>query len=324
MFAWTRAVVRNSLSVSKAQCRLYASGKAKKRGPHPTVKYPLTSDMMMRNTMDFLYGMQPVLAALSQGTRQIYGLYVQHQREGDAPAPERMQALELAARQDIPVKHVPRDLLDRMSLGNLHQGIVLKADQLAADECKQLGPLADSQYWVEVQTTRTQLTPQRPFPLWVLVDRVQDPRNLGSIVRSAAFFGADGLVASRKDSCVPNAVVAKASAGALEATRFLRCRNVDRFVEKSRENGWLVVSAAVGGLGDPRVATVGGMGEIDRPVLLVLGNEGGGVRSSVLDMSHVLLSIPMRSELPRYLDSLNVGVAAGVILSSLRFKGEES
>ncbi|ORX67170.1 hypothetical protein DL89DRAFT_294944 [Linderina pennispora] len=301
MFAWTRTVVRNSLSVSKAQCRFYASGKSKKRGPHPSVKYPLTSNMMMRNSMDFLYGMQPV-----------YGLYVQHQREGDAPAPERMRALELAAQQDIPVKHVPRDLLDRMPT------------ILAADECKQLGPLADSQYWVEIQTTRTQLTPQRPFPLWVLVDRVQDPRNLGSIVRSAMFFGADGLVASRKDSCVPNAVVAKASAGALEATRFLRCRNVDRFVEKSRENGWLVVSAAAGASGDPRMATVGGMGEIDRPVLLVLGNEGGGVRSSVLDMSHVLLSIPMRSELPRYFDSLNVGVAAGVILSSLRFKGEES
>ncbi|KAJ1950122.1 Ribose methyltransferase, partial [Linderina macrospora] len=324
MHACTQAFRSNSAGVLGLARRLYSSGKAKRRERHPFVHIPLETGMMMQNNMEFVYGIQPVLAALSQGTRPAYGLYVQDQIEGDMPAPERARAIQLATAYDIPIKHVRRELLDRMSFNNHHQGISLKVDRVENRVGKKLGPFKDGTYWVEIGMMRTQMTARRPYPLWVLVDRIQDPRNLGSIIRSAVFFGAEGIVAPRRDTCAPNAVVAKASAGALEVSNFMRCKDIDKFVEHSRSNGWLVVSASVADPGTGVKATVDDLGEIDRPVLLVLGNEGQGVRESVLIQSDVHLSIPMRAELPEYFDSLNVGVAAGVILSSLRFKGEST
>jgi 21S rRNA (GM2251-2'-O)-methyltransferase len=155
-----------------------------------------------------------------------------------------------------------------------------------------------------------------PGPLWLALDEVVDPQNFGAIVRTATFLGAAGVVVCAKNSAALSPVVSKASAGALEIASLFSTRNMPRFLAESALSGWRVVGTTLDRDSIPlRTLPVG------PPTLLVLGNEGHGLRPLVQRACDVLVKIdaaPSSSLLEGgAVDSLNVAVSGGIVMHHL-------
>jgi 21S rRNA (GM2251-2'-O)-methyltransferase len=161
-------------------------------------------------------------------------------------------------------------------------------------------------------------------PVWLALDEVTDPQNLGSLLRSALFLGAAGVLVSEKNSAPLSPAVSRASAGAMELMTVHSTRNLVRTLADAAEAGWLVAGAAL-----EDSVTVGEMDHTS-PTILVLGSEGKGLRTSVLRECGMLVRVPrgdsaacaVSADHAGLVDSLNVGVAGGVLLSAVIQAGE--
>ena len=205
---------------------------------------------------------------------------------GDARVSE---ARRLAQLQGIPIADVPPGELERLAGGAPHQGIGLAvpAYEYAHPE---------------------DLVPRNGKALIVALDGVTDPRNLGSVVRSAAAFGAHGVVVPERRAAGVSASAWKASAGALARLRVARATNLARTLIAYDKAGLTVVGLAAEAsvsLADLQVAA--------DPMVLVIGSEGRGLSRLVSEACQVLVRIPMAGPV----ESLNAGVAAGVALSEI-------
>lgn len=147
----------------------------------------------------------------------------------------------------------------------------------------------------------------RPEPLIVVLDELQDPQNLGAIARTAEVAGADGLVIGRHRSAEVTPAVAKASAGAVEHLAIARVRNIADFLADAKQAGHWIYGAA--GDGEPYDSVDYSGGRV-----LVMGTEGTGLRKRVRESCDVLVALPQRGKL----DSLNVSAAAAVLIYALR------
>ncbi|WJZ97886.1 hypothetical protein VitviT2T_016456 [Vitis vinifera] len=276
-----------------------------------------------------IYGVGPVLAALSAGRREFYALYVQegldlsgnNRKKKDKKGFEKV--LKLAEKIGLSIKDLSKHDLNMVVDNRPHQGLVLDASPLEMVKIKELDPV---------------LTEGEKGPLWVALDEVTDPQNLGAIIRSAYFFGVSGVVLCAKNSAPLSGVVSKASAGSLELMELRFCKNMMQFLTSSAENGWQVLGGSV----SPRAIP---LNEISpgAPTILVLGSEGTGLRPLVERSCTQLIRIPGNipvhvtagevedvdtSEMDRRcltedfqsflaVESLNVSVAAGVLLHHL-------
>ncbi|GER28796.1 23S rRNA (guanosine-2'-O-)-methyltransferaseRlmB [Striga asiatica] len=263
-----------------------------------------------------IYGVGPVLAALSAGRRELYALYIQeglnlstNNKKKDKRSFERI--LKLAENIGLVIKDVSKHDLNMCVDNRPHQGLMLDASPLEMVDIKELDRVSPGL--------------SERVPLWVALDEVTDPQNLGAIIRSAYFFGACGLVLCAKNSAPLSGVVSKASAGALELTDLRSCRNMMRFLGSSAENGWRVLGGSV----SPKAVPIGDVGP-GKPTILVLGSEGTGLRPLVERACSELIRIPgnqpvglvdedVGSGCREFLavESLNVSVAAGVMLNHL-------
>lgn len=281
-----------------------------------------TESSVPRMVGEVVYGVSPVLAALSAGRRELYALYVQegldlssnNKKKKDKKGFERV--LKLSEKLGLDIKETSKHDLNMVADNRPHQGLVLDASPLELVKVKELDKVSSEE--------------EEKYSLWVALDEVTDPQNLGAIIRSAYFFGATGVVVCAKNSAPLSAVVSKASAGSLEVMELRYCKNMMQFLEASAENGWRVVGGSVS---HKAVA----LNEVSpgRPTILVLGNEGTGLRPlverSCTDL--VLISGNMASEVAASaecedgeveglrsflaVESLNVSVAAGLFLHHL-------
>ena len=235
-----------------------------------------------------VFGVQPVLEALRAGARPIERLTV---AEG-AHESRLREILEIARYADIPVRRVPRPELQRIAAGANHQGViatVAAAHYAHADEL--LAALA------------ARVGTQDP-PLAVVLDGVEDPRNLGAIIRTVECAGAHGVFVPERRASGLTETVAKAAAGALEYVPVARAANVVRLLEELKERGvWTVGTAA-------EAETSYTDWDWTQPCALLLGGEGEGLRRLVRERCDVLVNIPLRGRI----ESLNVSVAAGIVL----------
>ncbi|GJP34186.1 hypothetical protein CLOM_g18641 [Closterium sp. NIES-68] len=240
-----------------------------------------------------IYGVSPVLAALLSSRRRIHALYTQDGLEDglrgggkrkDKGAVER--ALRAAEEAGVERVVVSKHELNLLSGNRPHQGLVLDVSGL------QLAPIDALPVW-SVGAARAAAVSASAAeaagaaagaagaavapPVWVALDEVTDPQNLGAILRSAHFLGAAGVVVCAKNSAPLSAVVSKASAGALEIMEVHSCANMMRFLARSAANGWLVVGAAA----DPSAIPISRLSTGGSPTLLVLGSEGAGLRTNV-------------------------------------------
>ncbi len=231
-------------------------------------------------------GRNPVVEALRAGV-PANALYVAEQTERDARLRE---SLQIAVDKGISVLEVPRLELDRMTRGAVHQGLAL---QVPAYEYAHPDDLLERAH------------DANQVPLLVALDSVTDPRNLGAIVRSAAAFGAHGVVVPERRSASMTASAWKTSAGAAARIPVARATNLARTLRSYRDAGCTIAGLDMDGdvdLTDLDVAT--------DPLVLVVGSEGKGLARLVRETCDVIVGITMTDRT----ESLNAGVAAGVAL----------
>lgn len=235
-----------------------------------------------------LYGLLPVLEALRAGNRRVERVTV---AEG-AHESRLHELIELARTNGVPVRRAPRAELQRMAAGATHQGVIATVSAVA---------YADADELLEKLAARARSTDP---PLAVVLDGVEDPRNLGAIIRTAECAGVDGLFIPERRAAGLTETVAKAAAGALEYLPVARAPNVARLVEDFKARGvWTIGTDA-----DANIEYTDW--DWTQPCALLLGGEGAGLRRLVRERCDALVRIPLRG----HITSLNVSVAAGIVL----------
>jgi 23S rRNA (guanosine2251-2'-O)-methyltransferase len=234
---------------------------------------------------EMVAGRNPVVESLRAKVPAM-ALYV----TGRAQEDERVaEAVQLAAGTGIAVLETSMMELDRLTDNTVHQGVALRIrpyeyahpEDLLAERAGQIAPLI------------------------VALDGVTDPRNLGAIVRSAAAFGASGVLVPARRSAHVTAGAWKASAGALSRLRVAQCSNLTRTLEAYKQKGLFVAGLDAEGPVDVHEMTIA-----DGPMVLVVGSEGRGLSRIVASACDMLVSIPMSSGM----ESLNAGIAASIAL----------
>ena len=227
-------------------------------------------------------GRDVVLEAFRAG-KTIDKLYVQ---EGIKDGPVQSIIRE-AKKQDTIVNFVSRERLNQMSQEGRHQGVIAHA---AAYE------------YAEVEDILKAAEEKGEPPFIFLLDGIEDPHNLGAIIRTANLAGAHGVIIPKRRASGLTAVVAKTSAGALNYTPVAKVTNLAATIEELKEKGLWFVCADMNGELMYRLNLKG-------PIGLVIGSEGDGVGRLVREKCDMVASIPMKGDI----DSLNASVAAGVL-----------
>lgn len=257
----------------------------RERGEEPTIAESLIGEIV--------YGTNPVLEALRQNRRALFALYVQEGADGSGKTRGDSEIVRLAEERNVTVKSASKHDLNMACDNKPHQGVVLDAEAL------EIPILEDLPSWDGVGRA----------PVWLALDEIVDPQNLGAMLRSAHFLGVDGVVCCAKNSAPFNATVSKASAGAMEAQIVHQTGVMHRFLAKARDEGWDVVGAAA----DARAENVSDF-VVSAPTVLVMGNEGSGLRTNVRRACNRLVAIPAGVDKAQGVDSLNVSVAAGILI----------
>jgi len=199
------------------------------------------------------------------------------------------ELLYLARSRGIPVEYVAREALDRLSTTEAHQGVIAYAAVKDYIELEDL--LAISQKKGEP-------------PLYCILDGIEDPQNLGAIIRTAEGSGVHGLVVRARRAVGLTASVAKASAGAVEYVPVARVSNISQAIETLKKNGVWITGVDTTGETDFHKA------DFKSPTAIVIGSEGKGLSDLVRKRCDYLVSIPMRGKIT----SLNASIAAALVM----------
>jgi 23S rRNA (guanosine2251-2'-O)-methyltransferase len=227
-----------------------------------------------------VYGINPVLEALRAGR-------VRALRVGDRSGDRVRELLAVASQRGVRVQRVPGDELARLAGGGVHQGVVADVDDAATD-----------------YSVAELISGAADVPLLVVLDGIEDPQNLGAILRTADAAGVDGVVMQSRRSAALGGAAAKASAGAVAHVKIAQVVNIARAIEELKASGvWTI------GLAGESATSYESI-DLTMPSAIVLGAEGSGLRRLVRERCDHLAAIPMRG----HVGSLNVSVAAGIVL----------
>ena len=192
-----------------------------------------------------------------------------------------------AKKKDVMIKCVTKERLDQVSETGKHQGVIAYA---AAYEYAELEDIFDN------------AKEKGEDPFVIILDNIEDPHNLGAIIRTANLAGAHGVIIPKNRAVGLTATVARTSAGALNFTPVVKVTNISKTIQELKDRGLWFVCADMGGTEMYKLNLKG-------PIGLVIGNEGDGVSRLVRENCDMIASIPMKGDI----DSLNASVAAGVL-----------
>ncbi|HYR90706.1 MAG TPA: 23S rRNA (guanosine(2251)-2'-O)-methyltransferase RlmB [Terriglobia bacterium] len=227
-----------------------------------------------------IVGVHAVYEALTSSRQPIERIHIAR----EAHSGKVKELLDLARERGVPVRKEERSILDRMAQGQIHQGVVAISGEVSYADFKVL--LKEKK------------------PLVVVLDGVEDPHNLGAVIRTAEACKASGVVVPERHSAPLSATVVKASAGASAHLPVVRVKNLASAIDELKERGLWVVGVDPSGTQDWTSFDYTG------PVALVLGGEHKGLRRLVREHCDVLVRLPMLGKIA----SLNISVAAGVVL----------
>ncbi len=233
--------------------------------------------------MEWIVGRNPVLEALRSGQAANQLLVAEGSRAGQVEAE--------AKKHGVPIKRAPKHKLDGVAGRDHHQGVAL---QVAAHDYVDL--------WKELEKLEE--------PLILLLDGIEDPHNLGAILRSADAFGVDLVVIPKRRACALTATVARTSAGAIAHVPVARVGNIAEVVRKFKKMGIWVYGSDADGTGIPSEHN------LERPLAVVIGSEGKGIGPQLRKLCDGMFSLPMYGKV----NSLNASVATGVLLFDLTCK----
>lgn len=192
-----------------------------------------------------------------------------------------------AKKQNTIIHYVAKERLDQLSETGKHQGVIAQAAAYRYAEAEDMLKLAEE---------------KGEPPFLFILDGIEDPHNLGAIIRTANLAGAHGVIIPKRRAVGLTSTVAKTSAGALNYTPVAKVTNISATIEELKERGLWFVCADMGGESMYRL-------DLKGPIGLVIGNEGEGVSRLVREKCDFIASIPMKGDI----DSLNASVAAGVL-----------
>ncbi|MGZ8737886.1 MAG: 23S rRNA (guanosine(2251)-2'-O)-methyltransferase RlmB [Nocardioides sp.] len=241
---------------------------------------------------EWIAGRNSVVEAL-RANMPVSGVYVAEGAERDGRLRE---VFKIVADRGVSLLEVTRNELDRLTKGAVHQGLAAKVPSYEYAHPDDLLDLAAD---------------AKEPPLIVMLDSVTDPRNLGAVVRSAAAFGAHGVVIPERRAAGMTASAWKTSAGAAARIPVAQATNLNRQIKAYQEAGCMVIGLAADG-----EASLPDLDLADGPLVVVVGSEGGGLSRLVSENCDMLVSIPMVNSV----ESLNAGVAASVTLYAIAQK----
>lgn len=242
---------------------------------------------MAKPSREYIYGINPVFEVVRAGRRTLYEAYLNQTASKQPRIKKLSQYLE---RMDIPIQWVDKGRLNELASSRDHQGAVLKA--------KPYPYQASETFWGR--------------PRILLLDNVEDPHNVGGILRSAEIFGFHTILLSSKG--VPDIYpsVVKVSAGATEFLDIAKDASANKYVQSAKEKGYQVI--ALDGSGETDIQEV--CGKLSGNVLVVIGGEDRSVGQFILNQADFVAAIPQKGRI----NSLNASVAAGIALFALRAK----
>jgi 23S rRNA (guanosine2251-2'-O)-methyltransferase len=239
-----------------------------------------------------IIGRKPVLEAL-KADKPVKKIYLSETVKGKFL----LQLNSLANNKDVPIDKVPQKKLDSMAKGQNTQGVLaVKKGEFNYSSFDEILGHSKSQ----------------TYPLLLLLDSVQDPHNLGAIIRSAEAAGVDGIILTTDKSASVNETVEKTSAGAVSNIKICRVTNLNRTIQELKDEGyWIYGSQLEGAQQHTKL-------DYKNPIALILGNEEKGIRRLVAENCDFLVKIPMKGKT----ESLNVSVAAGILLFEINRQRE--
>lgn len=236
--------------------------------------------------MSEIYGRNPVIEALKSGT-EINRVYIakgaKHQVIDDI--------YKLARERQIPVAQVERKKLDQLFPGKNHQGVYASVAEMA---------------YVAWEDILGRAREKGESPLVLVLDELEDPHNLGAILRNADAFGVHGVIIPKRRSVSLTGTVAKAAAGALQYVPVARVANIAQTLKALKKEGLWICGTAMDGQTIYQAPLSG-------PLAIVIGSEGNGMRKLVAEQCDFTVSIPMKGQI----NSLNASVATGIVLSEV-------
>ncbi|TEU00373.1 MAG: 23S rRNA (guanosine(2251)-2'-O)-methyltransferase RlmB [Anaerolineales bacterium] len=242
---------------------------------------------MSGNRKETIYGRNPVREVLRAGRRRIYQIKL---AEGVVERGLLVEINDMARASGIRIKRVPRTSLDRESSN--HQGVVAIVDPFEYGSIEEM----------------LELAAERGEPPWILLlDMIQDPQNLGTLLRTAEAVGVHGVVIPARRSASVTPAVVSASSGASEHMIIARGNLADAIARLKKADLW------VAGLENTPEASIYWDADLRGPLGLVVGSEGSGMRRRVRESCDFLVGIPMRGQI----DSLNASVAGAIALYAI-------
>jgi len=235
------------------------------------------------NKSEFIYGYNPTLEAIRAG-KEIEKIFILK----SMLALRANHLINLANENKIPFQFVPKEKLNRLTRQN-HQGVVAVVSPVS---------------FVNIETLLPGLFESGKAPLLLILDKITDVRNLGSIARTSECAGVDALIMPSRGSAMINADAIKTSSGALNNISICRQSNLKETIQFLKNSGIIVIGAS------EKAQTLYYSADFSKPVAFILGSEDSGISEEYLKLCDLTVRIPLSGET----GSLNVAVAAGIIL----------
>lgn len=233
---------------------------------------------------EIIYGKNPVLEALRSG-RELNKIWI-----AEGSKPQAVQAIyDEAKKKGVIIHQVPRSKIDQATGTKNHQGIMA---------------FIAAYTYVELEDLLERASRSGKPPVLVMLDGLEDPHNLGSILRSADASGVDGVIIPKRRAVGLTNVVAKSSAGAIEYVPVCRVNNLGQVIDLLKQKGYWVIGADASANTDYRAA------DYTSPVVLVTGSEGKGISRLIREKCDILVKLPMVG----HVTSLNAGVATALLM----------
>lgn len=232
--------------------------------------------------MDKLFGRNAVLEAIKSGNRTINKILISKTAHGSSIS----EIIKLAKMKGIVINNVPPEKLDKFEQENT-QGVVAEVSSINYVELDDL-----------IDTVK-----DKQNGLLLLLDSIEDPHNLGAIIRNAVCFGVDGVIIPKWRSATINETVERTSAGAIEHIKIARVTNSSQAILKLKDNGFWVLGAENGNNSITNT-------KIPFPAVLIMGSEGFGIHQKIKEKCDFVITIPQKNTI----SSLNVSCASAVIL----------
>ncbi len=301
-----RNALRGHGPTPKAEDRVYhkayfAKKEADKRkAADPRLAARRRADKFATDATDLVFGRNSVLEALRVGVPS-NTLYILSRLEHDDRTRE---IVKIASANGLHMLEADRLEMDRIARSGNHQGVILKVQPYQYSSLAELADRAEKKARA-MEAANSAAARIKARPLFIALDGVTDPQNLGAVIRSAAAFGANGVILPERRSASVTAAAWKVSAGAAAHLPVARVVNLTKAIESLRERGYYTVG--LDGGGDKLVGETGF--EAD-PLVIVLGSEGKGLSRLVREACDAIAGIPISSSV----ESLNASVAAGISL----------